>query len=349
MAGNNSTLLRAPLISSAELLTWYGSATLISIIGTLAGIALMLVIIKQHNFRDGTHPLIVQLLAVDCFTLAVPSFFANTEIYLIQTGRGSHVNCSAIFFLQYFLTCASHWIQVSLALNRCTAVLFPHNFRACSSKITIALMSAWSWTFPLALSVPYLFGVGASYGQVMPLGHCTLLVNNNTLFLILSSLVTTVPLCIEGLCYAIVLVAFRCQQKQIRPTAASRYDARRQKRRRKERALSLVLLICFLWYLVCYLPNTVISQYVAWYWRTHLNVFLWLRSLFGLAQAGTPFILVMGNAEFRVGMTQLLTFRCVAIVPLGGSSKWSVSLRGATSRKLRSSQGVADQSTSQKF
>ncbi|XP_055349536.1 hydroxycarboxylic acid receptor 2-like [Paramacrobiotus metropolitanus] len=286
LANNSSVVPFGPVIAYPELLAWFIISTIICVIGTIAGVALMSVILKQHNFRDGTNPLIVQWLGLDCFILAIPTLLANIEVFRTQIGHPGAINCKPVFFLQYFPTCVSHWIQVCIALNRCTAVLFPHHFRTCSSRASVGTMSGFCWLLNIGLSVPFLFGVGATFAQAFPLGSCSLLINNPRVFLIMGSLVTTVPLCLEGLCYAVVLVGFRCQ-RQVQP-GNSRSDAHRQKRKRKENMISLVLLLCFLWYLVCYLPQTVISSYMGWYWRTHWSAFNWLRTLFGTAQAGTP-------------------------------------------------------------
>ncbi|XP_055344663.1 D(2) dopamine receptor A-like [Paramacrobiotus metropolitanus] len=287
MANNSSLLINNLVIDPRELYIWFVLSVFITIIGTLACCALLTVIIKQHNYRDGTNPLIIQLLAVDCFTLAIPALLGYIQIYLTQIGSPSSIRCKPVFFLHYLAISVSHLIQACLAVNRCTAVQFPHYFNAVSRRSSVILMTGTIWIITLCFSVPYIFGMVATYGQAPPLGHCTLLVNDLRVFGILGSFVTTIPFCIEGLCYAIILLVFQCQRHQIREPV-TRTDVRREKKKRKENMISLVLLLCFLWYMVCYLPNTIISSYMGWYWRNHWNAFIWMRTLFGTAQAGTP-------------------------------------------------------------
>ncbi|XP_055329965.1 uncharacterized protein LOC129582477 [Paramacrobiotus metropolitanus] len=99
-----------------------------------------------------------------------------------------------------------------------------------------------------------------------------------------------------------------------------------------------MLIVWFLWYLLCYVPTPLITTYFLGFLKRNWPVFLWMKLLLTCGPAGTPFIFLSLNAEYRTAVRGLLLAagRGTSIDVEAVATYRHTSMRSSTERRSRS-------------
>ncbi|XP_055342327.1 rhodopsin-like [Paramacrobiotus metropolitanus] len=301
MSHNISNVSVAPVLSNSFVSTWFILTSVILAVGSILSTLLIVSLSVRRRYRNSANLLVIHALTVEVTNMAILTPLSNTAIWAHQTGHPFHINCVPVAFFQILLTVLSNWSLVLLAINRMIAVVFPHHYARYTRHRPLVLSIIVIWILGLATTVPLLFGVGGTLNRFNPLGHCGVQPTRGVFFSMYTHVSFTGTMIIQAVCYTLVVGALR-RAVQVADTQ----NFAEQRKQRRQRAISVVLLVVYVWYLACYLPIPVITTYFYHYWKDNYTLFVWLRTVMICGSAGTPVILLSMSREHRFALRSLL-------------------------------------------
>ncbi|XP_055350898.1 somatostatin receptor type 4-like [Paramacrobiotus metropolitanus] len=292
---SNSTI--TSVLSRPFVLSWFTASFIINLLGSSSSFLLIFALCTRSRFHSTTNLLVIHLLLIEAINMAAPTMLAIFAVLLHETHRPFPVHCSIVAFTQILFTVLSNWLSALLAINRLTAKLWPYRHKTWTTKSTVTMAVVGTWVLSLATTIPLLFGVGGRLDRFYPLGYCGVKPTPGVMFAVYTNISFTCPLSVQAVCYALIVGSLQRSMVACPTVVAAQ-------RRRRQRAISFVLLVVFVWYLVCYLPIPIITTYFYGQWQTDHRLFVCFKTLMTCGSAGTPIILLSLSSEYRLAVKE---------------------------------------------
>eukprot|EP00794_Sanderia_malayensis_P019230 gene19230-21157_t len=289
---------------------------IVLIIGFSGNTLVCLTIIKYRQLRKQITNYFIVSLAVSDIAVSVISL-----PFRIYTSLHNQSFCAGLHFCGFYVimdstSCAASITNLLIiALDRYFLISLPYVYptlmsrrRAIALCICIWIYShLWSWSSVFTWTTPPEVSISVSNNR------CT---NTNSKYVITSiSLLYLLPLVIMGIVYAIIL---RIASKQAKNIASYEVTLKGQKRRARERKATNTLAIIYGAFVVCWLPNFLLSLSVTLcpkcflqlqkdhYWLFMMLLIIFVQVLPVLNSAINPFIYGIHNKQFRSAFRQMV-------------------------------------------
>ncbi|XP_055350329.1 rhodopsin-like [Paramacrobiotus metropolitanus] len=307
-----------------ELVAMISIFTVAFVIGTFLSLILTVTIAFRPRLHTGSGILIAhhQFLHVLQTGISNPLYmFTGWIVWLGLSVSG--MNCFVMHFFCKLFTFTEMWASLMLAVNRFVALIFPHHYNAISSNKAITVLMLIPWLIGLALTVPGLYGIGTLFGnRQVDCGYIT--VTSHAVATLVIVMGVYLPLAIQGLLYAVVLIVHYRQTKIHEVSTVQ-----------KKRFLLFRLLFgSYLWYVVCYAPQPIALYGFPQFWFEDKLRAGWFQLLQEVGYAGSPVFLLLMNKDImhdtKEGCSRLCHARSnSSVMP----SKMMVSSNMALSRR----------------
>jgi hypothetical protein len=299
-ASNASTAdLVLTSVEQTELLTWVIFTAIISFVGAFNNILVLLVTWPRNRGTSGLNLLIFHFVSVNLFMC-----FINipVSVLMVEGHRAGYVVpssiCNYIQAIYNIVSGVTNWADASLAINRCIALFFPHNYRMWSTKYVNLSLMTFAWIVSSVAVLPMSFGIGGSM-NLLPLGECA---HQPYGFLgrCLTGLVVLAPFSVAGGGSALILwKSYKISRNRV---AAISSDGNRRVVLRRLR----MMLFTFLWTVICNVPSGVLILNLPSLFVRVPTTVLWLRTCSSTQYGFTPVSLLFRNLALRSNRHQLI-------------------------------------------
>lgn len=236
--------------------SWGAALLTVCFIGGTSSFILMLVILRKKSLRDGAGKLIANHLAVMAMSSYISFPASAVMVYGSQILNWNVPLIACKFDRLFFMTTDQilNWIDTAIALNRITALVYPHYYsRMTSNRMTWCIL-ALCWLIGLSVAVPGCFGFAGGY-QKNSLGACSYAAAGR-IGDTLQALGTWIPLCWTGAAYIFLCIWLNCQGKK--PIASESVTKRTKGTTDRARmAVTKLSFTLFFVNTVCYAPVPV--------------------------------------------------------------------------------------------
>ncbi|XP_055344555.1 uncharacterized protein LOC129592523 [Paramacrobiotus metropolitanus] len=279
------------VLDRTSVIVWFTVTLLICIAGTLSSGCLITAFCVQKHMRRASTFLIGYLLCLDLLNTAIFMPMSFVVLLMSQLGRQFQADdvCEVSIFFLVMLNCTSNWAGAFVAVSRFVAIFIPHKYEQWMKRKSLVVMVAISCAFGLLVSVPPLRNQGGYFGRFYPLGNCAMGTKEGPLASMFVAIGSTIPTVIQGIFYAALVVQMAFSQR-IRKSPVISTDAaltRTDNVQQRRRTVGRMLIVSYLWYLVCFIPVPVILTYYPAVFRIP-TAFIWLKTVQLCGFAGTP-------------------------------------------------------------
>ncbi|OWA52605.1 hypothetical protein BV898_17053 [Hypsibius exemplaris] len=275
-------------LKRSALTAWFAPFFAFSLLGILTNGILFTVIIRSRTLRSGAGVLILHVIA-NCFiTSAIHNPIHGILVYgdNFWFARPRDI-CKYVHFLMGFTQFANNWAEASLAVNRLVAVVFPFAYKAWSTRKVTGIMIIICWFISTACLIPYLFEVGGKFYSTAQ-GQCTIEISDK-LGGILTIIAVYLPYGIVGLISVLVVSVMYVRALRGRSQDRTPLPGTRQAViYRKRLIVTKMLLVSFLFDVMCTVPNPIILASFPTLYASSPLLRLWLRSCLALQFPVTP-------------------------------------------------------------
>ena len=258
---------------------WFVVTMLLCSIGALLLILLLLSLVYIKKYHTGTRFLIMHLMLLQLLLLGFVYPVVSIQSYLAVldgiSSRGTTTNaatrrlpihCPTLMFLAVSIMDSELWASFFLSGNRLTAIVFPHHYHRLITKRALIVMVVLPWCIGLGVNVPLWFGVGVYYALGRPYTFCTTRATG-PYAVAWATVGAYIPIGLTGLFYGLLLKRLLNRRNRAvrhalcveleRPHMAQP-SLNNQVARKRQLSLTKMLLLSFVWYVICFFPGPVI-------------------------------------------------------------------------------------------
>ena len=173
-ASNTSSVLQSLVtLHRHEVNVFTTVSAIICAFGSFTNLLMMLVTWPTSQSSSGFDILIFNSVSANCFMCLVILPVRFVMIQLKQADRLHVIPNACTYFhgVTIFTFLWIAWAEVCLAVNRCVALLFPYNYKSCSTKAISFAMVLITWLY--CVPFPVTFGL-KGMPRLLPLGSCAL-------------------------------------------------------------------------------------------------------------------------------------------------------------------------------
>ncbi|XP_055353512.1 galanin receptor 2a-like [Paramacrobiotus metropolitanus] len=304
-------------VADTHLTVWFAVNFILMLVSvTFLILAIYAVVKAGQNRISASQILILHFLSAE---LAICSglYPAIQFTYYLPKFRFGTYSCDIFQFFYMWIAGAEQWTMLNLSINRLMAVHFPHSYSRYVNTKSVLVTLAFAWIVPLIVMIMLAakFG-GQSMPVYIPWGTCVVRPSPSGQSWVLQAvnfLCMVIPLSGTLLCYAIILLG-SWKKYGIRRTVpddsvltpAQQSDLQRQ---RKKLSMARMLFVSAFWYLLCYLPHTMIVSLAPFLYAVYPHLGLWTRTVYFMGFAGNPVIFFIMSAEYRTKLVSLIHAR----------------------------------------
>ncbi|XP_055354433.1 trace amine-associated receptor 8b-like [Paramacrobiotus metropolitanus] len=235
-------------------------------------------------------------------------------IFYVPTFTFVYMSCDFFQFFYMLIVGVEQWSKCFLAVNRFIGIFLPHlyqTFASCQNTIAVIVIS---WIVPLIITLLILLQIGGkSAGVTQPWNGCIVQPLNGVNWALhaVNYVCTIIPLAGTMTVYLAILLGSyfgifcrHAHRVDVHAALPDRINAMKQKVKRVKKAR--MLFVSVLWYLVCYLPHTIIVTTFSTLYFNNPPLGLWMRTIYLMGFAGSPFIFLIMSQEYRRRLVLLI-------------------------------------------
>lgn len=207
-----------------------------------------------------------------------------TSVYFTQFFSLNNTYCRIVGFLYVTSMSMEDWLNLSLAINRSVALLYPTFYPRLTKKWGTIGMVALGWTGVIPYSVA-LIGVTASFEPAPPWGACSL--RPLPQFVPLYTFDLAFPLISAGLMYMMTFIVYKIRTSRQVSVKGTGQNALSPVSDRHVRIIKM-LFASYLWYLIFFLPSTLLAYVFIEYARSSVTATFYGRASTLFAFATNP-------------------------------------------------------------
>ncbi|OWA54326.1 hypothetical protein BV898_18734 [Hypsibius exemplaris] len=296
-----------------QLTAWFVLLITFSLFGIISNALLLRIIANHKKLRNDCSRLIIHLLITSLIMCGIHFPINAVVIY----GKAywfvavpSNI-CTYIYSIQVATANASNWTEAWLAINRLVAIIFPYHYPKWVAPWPFRAMVAFSWGMGIATVLPIALGFAGSF-VMSGLGHCAMLPGARSLVSIIFLGVSAYgPYIIVGV-VLVVILGHSMTFRTVKVTApADKQEVAQsaptiQLRSRRFR-VARMLLVSFVFCLVCNIPTYALLSLGARVLVRHPLIFVWMRLSLISQYAFSPIIFLCFNQDYRAELRRIVT------------------------------------------
>ncbi|OWA52597.1 hypothetical protein BV898_17046 [Hypsibius exemplaris] len=328
--------LNGNAIERSSMRLWFAAFIAISLIGILTNGVLFCVITRSRTLRSGAGILIIHVI-INCLGMSVVHSPITAVLIYGDNFWFAHPRdvCKYVHFLQSIQQYANNWAEVSLAVNRLVAMIFPFAYKAWSTRKVTGMMIAVCWSISGVCSIPFLFEVGGKFGSTEQ-GQCIVIQTKGILKSFLTPIAIYVPYgVVGGIAVLVFLVLYVRGFRSHRSGDGAPGDSTRKAvtfRRRLN--VTKMLLISVVFDVLCTVTQPMVQAAFPVLYGNSPLLRLWLRWCLALQFPVTPVILFAFSNEYRSHFWKWLRSLNVHVCPRNQVTPTNPSFHtGLSSRK----------------
>ncbi|OWA53947.1 hypothetical protein BV898_18371 [Hypsibius exemplaris] len=297
-----------------ELSAWIATTLIISFFGVLNNILTLRVIWSVKLRKPGVSLLIFHFVAVNLLMCLVT---LPTAILVVMGKRDGWFmiagnSCSYFAVLYTINVSVVNWSDAGLAANRLVALYLPHRYRAWTRPAVSLAIILCCWLICVVIALPFTLSAGGQGTVRSGLGMCNITPRGRFGDFLLSTH-TYVPYAISGIGSLLILWKFfsvsRLRNGDVAPYRTGHVVARHRMRTQRRLNMAKIVLLNFLWSVVCAFPGYVINSAFAFlYYKDPVGV-LWVRTSAACQYVFTPCIFLLSNPEYQRRLRGLVNRR----------------------------------------
>jgi hypothetical protein len=281
----NGTLVYDPKLFWSSLSIWFSVLLIICIFGSVSNFILLFVIVSHKRLRSGCGILIGHLIATYLLMCSIHFPIYGFMLY----GRNFWFTlpnniCKYVHYLQVISLYASNWTEACLAINRWIAIVFPHHYPAWTTLKVCLTMVTFCWVFSIVTILPFCFDMVGLLTASAKIGQCVLLARGylGNLILMFNSYMPYAVVGVASLTIFAKILRSRILSQSRRAAVCHLNNARlarlpEQQLLAKRLNVARVLLISFLFCVLCNLPIPITASFFGAVFNRSPLLNIWLR------------------------------------------------------------------------
>ncbi|XP_055353511.1 uncharacterized protein LOC129599324 [Paramacrobiotus metropolitanus] len=283
-------------IYDAHLTAWFAVNFILMTVAVTFLVLIIYAVAKGKKQEiSASQTLILHLL---CAELAICGglYPAIQFTYYLPTFRFGTYSCDLFQFFYMLIVGAEQWTMFSLSLNRLLAIFAPLSYGRYVNKRSMLSTLGIAWTIPLIVTIMPAAKIGGqSAAMYIPWSTCVVRPSPSLETWALQAVnfvCMVIPLAGTILSYSVILLGSWKRYGSGRSVVDQRFVTHAEQmehaRQRKKLGMARMLFVSAFWYMLCYLPHTMIVSFGPQLYAKYPHLGLWTRTIYFMGFAGNP-------------------------------------------------------------
>lgn len=263
---------------------WYIFMVLLCIAGSVFNLLLFIALKKPRKSLRGSQILIAHMILLDLTICAIANPLFVSSVFFTQFFPLNKTYCEVAGFLYVSCMSMENWLNLSLAINRTVALLYPTLYPKLTKKWGIFGLASLGWIGPIS----YFFAsldLTASFEPSPPWGACSLRPFPG--FVHMYNFDMAFPLSSSGLIYVTAFVVYKVRVSRQVTVKSTGQNEPPLVHDRHVRTIKM-LFVAYVWYLVCFLPSVMMAYVFIAHARSSVTASFYGRASTLFAYATNP-------------------------------------------------------------
>ncbi|OWA54011.1 hypothetical protein BV898_18434 [Hypsibius exemplaris] len=277
------------------------------LVGLVSSVACFIAVLTFPPLKRSTNHLVANLVVINIVLSATVYPVTIVSIIHRQYAELPVKFCDWTVYT-FFVLNSLIWQESLVAVNRFVAIIYPHRYSAFSGKKGVACTIISGYAIPFCLSLYPLTAHAPVYVSSPPFGSCRYDPRGKGLYAAFNSVLGSyVPMALTGVCYFIIFASsFIKRHRTVTVQLPALGPPSTQARRFR---VAVMLCVSFLWSLLGYLPQPVITAFYKDLYTRYPATFFLARYASLMGVAGSTIIYGFLNRDYRKGMCAVLFCR----------------------------------------